>query len=617
MSKNSRPVSNAKLASKRTGVKKITNVLYDYQWFIIAACWLVVLLLGAMGFQKYYTRRGESFSFVDGLYYALGLFALKNGTVLGLNSWMLELARWFAPFIVGLTGYKTLALLYAEQFKLLKLHRIKNHTVICGVGRKGILWTKVMLARGEQVVVIEKNTTNDNLQICKELGAMVLVGDATKIELLNKTGIVRAKYLITLCGDDNTNIDIAMRARSLQGNIRHTPLTCLVHIIDSRLCALLLKHEFEHDLAGIFRLAFFNIYDAGARAILRNYPLSSPDTNLQETIPQLLLIGFNQLGQSIIGNVAQQYREKVAASERRIRITIVDQNAEQQVQYFTDIYPFIKEVCDITAYQIPYDSPRFYEGSFSYDNSGKIAITAVYICLDDDSQNIRVALFLLHHFRQQQIPVIVKMAHESGISTLLQKETGSQSLNEQLHCFALYDRTCTPDTLIYGTREIIAQAIHEQYIRDAYARGETPQTNPSMVPWDQLPDSLKESSRAQTDQIGLKLHTIGYGIAPMIGWSDGIPTFTDDEIERLAKMEHERWYNERMKAGWKFCNGPKSIERKEHPDLVAWDELNNETKEKDRSPVCEMPMFLAKVGLTIYRLKDKPETKLDIQKENV
>ena len=151
-------------------------------------------------------------------------------------------------------------------------------------------------------------------------------------------------------------------------------------------------------------------------------------------------------------------------------------------------------------------------------------------------------------------------------------------------------------------RETIARAIHEDYVRHQKEKGQTPQTNPSMVSWEQLPEHLKESNRQQADHIGEKLKAVGCGITKLINQDEKLFEFTPEEIEKMAEMEHERWVEERLRDGWKPGN-KKDVEKKISPYLVSWDQLSEEVKDYDRDTVRGLPTFLASAGFGIYRLK--------------
>jgi hypothetical protein len=152
-----------------------------------------------------------------------------------------------------------------------------------------------------------------------------------------------------------------------------------------------------------------------------------------------------------------------------------------------------------------------------------------------------------------------------------------------------------------GTHEILAQAIHEEYLKDQFEKGETLGSNSSLVPWDELPETLKDSNRRQADFLGVKLKEVGCYIVPMTDWNAEPIEFFPEEIELMAKMEHDHWVEERLKDGWKFAPGPKDIKKKKSSFLVPWEELPEEEKEKDRNPVRNIPEFLVKARFQIYR----------------
>lgn len=149
-----------------------------------------------------------------------------------------------------------------------------------------------------------------------------------------------------------------------------------------------------------------------------------------------------------------------------------------------------------------------------------------------------------------------------------------------------------------GVRKIIAQAIHENY-RTTKARSSRT-GDPAMVSWDKLPDNLKESNLQQADDIFDKLHKISCTVVRAVGRKVAKMTFTKDEIEVMAEMEHARWNVERLLDGWKWGE-KRDVINKVSPYLVPWAELPEDVKERDRETVRKIPEFLAKVGLEIRR----------------
>jgi len=150
-----------------------------------------------------------------------------------------------------------------------------------------------------------------------------------------------------------------------------------------------------------------------------------------------------------------------------------------------------------------------------------------------------------------------------------------------------------------GLREILARAIHEEYVRRSRLKGTAP-TNGTMVSWEDLPEALKESNRAQADHIPTKLAMIGFAVSVATD-DDAADEILVEELESMARLEHERWVDERRANGWTL--GAKDTARQQTPYLIPYDELPEEIKEYDRDVVRALPLVLARAGMSMRRLK--------------
>ena len=71
-------------------------------------------------------------------------------------------------------------------------------------------------------------------------------------------------------------------------------------------------------------------------------------------------------------------------------------------------------------------------------------------------------------------------------------------------------------------------------------------------------------------------------------------------MEFLAEAEHERWMQSKLDDGWTYA--PKTDKAKKlHNCLVAWKDLPEDEKEKDRDPMRGIPVILAKAGYAIVK----------------
>jgi hypothetical protein len=144
-------------------------------------------------------------------------------------------------------------------------------------------------------------------------------------------------------------------------------------------------------------------------------------------------------------------------------------------------------------------------------------------------------------------------------------------------------------------RERVARTLHERYVAHR-AAGEPASL---AVPWDRLPEEARESNRGAADHIAVKLARIGCRITPSVLVSSADFVIEGRDLEEMAKLEHERWVDEKLRAGWR--NGPRDDEERTHPSIVPWSDLSESEREKDREQVRAIPAVLESVGYAVTR----------------
>ena len=147
-------------------------------------------------------------------------------------------------------------------------------------------------------------------------------------------------------------------------------------------------------------------------------------------------------------------------------------------------------------------------------------------------------------------------------------------------------------------RERLAEAFHQQYRRDQ--AGRKTREDPSMQPWETLRKDLKDQNRQVADDVPRKLRLIGCSMRAVHSGRITPLTFKRNELEILAREEHERWRISKERQGWK--HGPTRDEaNKLHPHLVPWDNLAPGIQDYDREQVQAIPQILAGAGFKIER----------------
>ena len=88
------------------------------------------------------------------------------------------------------------------------------YVIIIGCGKVGYQLTRVLLAMGHEVLVIEKDP-NRCETINEELGTVAYRGDGTDIQSLKEAGVARADVVIAVASRDEDNLATCQMAKQL------------------------------------------------------------------------------------------------------------------------------------------------------------------------------------------------------------------------------------------------------------------------------------------------------------------------------------------------------------------------------------------------------------------
>lgn len=94
-----------------------------------------------------------------------------------------------------------------------KINSLKGHTIVCGYGRNGKQALIKLKKFNQNIVVIEQGS--DLALLLENEGNMVVLGNATEDEILEKAGIQHAKSLIVALPSDADNLFVVLSARQM------------------------------------------------------------------------------------------------------------------------------------------------------------------------------------------------------------------------------------------------------------------------------------------------------------------------------------------------------------------------------------------------------------------
>jgi len=573
----------------------------DVRWLVIGALCILTLLLGYAGFLKYFG--GKRRTTLDLFYYMLQLFTIEQGETVGNVPWELQVARVMAPILAAYTAISGLYAIFREQIMLISSQWYKDHVIVCGLGLKGTLIADDMYPN-HKVIAIEKDENNPEIPKLKCRGVVVLIGNAVDPDVLCRAGVHRAKYLISVCGDDGINAEVAVNARELirsYGDRRVGVLTCFIHIYEPELCEFLMEREMATPKDSKFRLEIFNIFMMGARKLLSRYPVTN-----SEKKPHILVIGLGNVGESLVVEAVKQWKNKLKDNEslknKKLKIAAIDKFAYQKLELIETRHPFLQKYCDVKGKQINIYSPEFYNIDFSEKNAEHNDVSGIYICLGDDSLGLKTALKLFYKMKEKKVPIVVVMTSNSGLANLLKKDEDEQVQEkfEFIRAFGLWNMTCNRDLLNEGLTERLARMYHAEYLKEN--QDKDPEVYKAVVPWEKLAEYHREENRRRVDGLYRRLKKVGLAIKISNESEPEIIEYTDEETEKLARLEHERYCESKIKGGWKE-SVKRDYDNKKSPIIKDWYNITPEEREKNRISVKKEPRMLSELGFKIYKLK--------------
>ena len=118
--------------------------------------------------------------------------------------------------------------------------------------------------------------------------------------------------------------------------------------------------------------------------------------------------------------------------------------------------------------------------------------------------------------------------------------------------------------------------------------------------WASASDLERDSCRAQVRDIPRKLARVHRRIVRSAGGmlASDVAPFSAEEVELLARDEHERWMAHERESGSAGAGGSGPTA---HPCMVPFDQLSDEDQEKDRAAVRNIPQLLALTGMGLDR----------------
>lgn len=152
------------------------------------------------------------------------------------------------------------------------------------------------------------------------------------------------------------------------------------------------------------------------------------------------------------------------------------------------------------------------------------------------------------------------------------------------------------DRLARAAHEVYCDALRGRGYQRGLPTGDGARVAVALRPWEELDEQARDSNRANVLDIPAKLARIGCVMVTARG--DEHPfAFSPEEVEALAKAEHERWV---LRQGMLVGAGARTEQRR------PWEELAEAERDKDRDLVRGIPTILARGGYAVLRVRRAP-----------
>ena len=326
------------------------------------------------------------------------------------------------------------------------------------------------------------------------------------------------------------------------------------------------------------------------------------DGNCEKYV-HLVILGMTPMGSMLAIEAAHlAHYPNFITKGKKTKITLVDIEARREMDFMTSCFNRFFDQCDYTYTEIEKGKVVFEESFKSINPNGsfidiefefiksnvaddmmrkllsdwsddKEQILTIAVCFQRSARNIATALYMPDKVYENEIMLLVKQNTTGELLNLVRIDPSAT--DQRLGEFVKY-RNIRPFGMqndgyeVGETIESWAKNLNYLYSY-YYDHNEIPPVYPKDTVdkmWNTLSVADKWSSMYNVLAIPGRMRSIGLDYRDEKSWRD----LTDDEIELLSKVEHNRWNVERLLCGYRPTNDEESLEVK--------DDIENKTGKK-------------------------------------
>ena len=550
----------------------------------------------------------------DAVFYTLQMIVLNYDKPEGTTpSWLYHVSRLGLPALASwalIKAYMTLAGRSVDQWMA---RRCSNHILICGSGDQAKMIAsshlKQDIAHRKSIVLLTLAHGQADLEKLQREGVKVVEGDATDEAVLGRLAIDRASVIYIVAGADEVNLRVLESVKkAMSPSAMGRQITCLVHVFDDYLSrqTLISTRDWLDDLH--LNVVPFNSWKESARrALVQIGPdlFCSQPAN-RDKQPHAMIIGYSWFGQQLVEQFA---RLGHYTCSQKLKVTLITPCATASRARLLTRFPALDghqdpeawgecagmlPIIDLEIIEAPVD------GFAASDLVRKImsTVSVTYVCAENAESGLAVTNALLLQTPQLQFPIYVST--NTGLEPLRHFIEKASARVRVFDALGQGLQLCDNEAFLRQHTEREAALVHLYFTQEHGHKTLPPELATASVVdlanslrgggsdaarmdwltldeyWAGLPEWMRESSRDTVRHLPIKQRAIDKDLF--------VQELSAGEKELLSRIEHTRWVSERLLSGWRYApKHPDNADKRLHHDLVMFERLGEQSKQKDAS----------------------------------
>lgn len=577
---------------------RMASFINDHKNKIQVIAGVIALSLGFWGWMIE-KPPSDLWGVLDNVFRTAQLVTLQFPSLSGSPSVVLQIARLAVPLVAVLASFQVLIASVTRPARMALLPRIAGHVVLYGFAGMTETALSTLVARGRQVVVVIPNITNQQRNILEGIGLTVVEADPLKSTTIRSLSLSHAAAVFLLGSNDVDNVNIAMLViAAVDGRSADLSPLILAVKIDREELAVELDATLDW-LSRRYGVRYHRISPSreNVRLELSRFAPALLKTDL-DAPSHVLVVGLISDWRQIVSMIVVATQDN--PHKRPVLTFAVDQHEADALEWWRKSHPQLDMVAEIVV--LTHDDgaiPPSDDDTKTWRKRYPSPQLAVVLREDADAIASMLALRRPGNpFGTETVPILVYQSKDDRLLSILGRTEVSDRNLKNLVAIGDLVRAETIERILDRKGDEMAAALHAHYLAAAKSLGVGSQA--AMDAWENLPENLRNANRASVEHAPLLLAAAGYKLVPKGEIQSA--TLSEADIELMAKVEHRRWMADHVERGWRF-DQTRDDRLMLHPDLVPYEALSDNGREKDRNAVRTLSSVLEKEGFAIVRSK--------------